>query len=177
MSQNMALAIVERILFFLNGKRARIQNGRIGLTRVVSMDRMEVMLAALASGAHEEFSPVQLQKLMFLIDRNIGSAIGGPFFDFKPYDYGPFDVGVYNEFSVLSELEMGDCHGDGKGRRYRLNDEGRARAQEVIAKLQPEVRDYMKSIAEFVQKVSFTTLVSSIYKHYPEMKVNSVFRG
>lgn len=141
------------------------------------MDRMEVMLAALASGAHEEFSPVQLQKLMFLIDRNIGSAIGGPFFDFKPYDYGPFDVGVYNEFSVLSALEMGDSYGDGKGRRYRLNDEGRARAQEILANLQPEVREYMKSIAEFVQKVSFTTLVSSVYKHYPEMKANSVFRG
>lgn len=174
---NRASAMIGHTCVFLSGKRARIENGRSGLTRVVPMDRMEVMLAALASGAHEEFSPVQLQKLMFLIDRNIGSAIGGPFFDFKPYDYGPFDVGVYNEFSVLSGLEMGDCHGDGKGRRYRLNDEGRARAQEVIAKLQPEVRDYMKSIAEFVQKVSFTTLVSSIYKHYPEMKANSVFRG
>lgn len=141
------------------------------------MDRMEVMLAALASGAHEEFSPVQLQKLMFLIDSNIGPAIGGPFFDFKPYDYGPFDVGVYNQFSVLSAFELAEASGDGKDRRYRLNDEGRERAREAIEKLQPEARDYMKSIAEFVQKVSFTTLVSSIYKHYPEMKANSVFRG
>ena len=141
------------------------------------MDRMEVMLAALASGAHEDFSPVQLQKLMFLVDRNIGSHLGGPFFNFEPYDYGPFDVAVYNQFSTIAALEMGECHGDGKGRRYRLNDEGRARGQEALAKLQPEIRHYIKSVAELVQKVSFTTLVSSIYKHYPEMKANSVFRG
>lgn len=141
------------------------------------MDRMEVMLAALASGAHEEFSPVQLQKLMFLIDRNVGPALGGPFFDFTPYDYGPFDVGVYNQFSVISALELGESHGDGKSRRYRLNDEGRARAQEVLSKMDPQARDYIKQIAEFVQRLSFTALVSSIYKHYPEMKANSVFRG
>lgn len=141
------------------------------------MERMEIMLAALGSGAHEEFSPVQLQKMMFLIDRNIGPALGGPFFDFTPYDYGPFDVGVYNEFSTLSALEMAESYGDGKSRRYRLNDEGRARASEILEKLQPEARDYIKQVAEFVQRLSFTALVSSIYKHYPEMKANSVFRG
>lgn len=141
------------------------------------MERMDIMLAALASGAHEEFSPVQLQKMMFLIDKNAGPALGGPFFNFQPYDYGPFDAGVYNQFSILSGLEMAEANGDGKSRRYRLNDEGRARAQEVLGKLSPEVRDYFKNVAEFVQRLSFTALVSSIYKQYPEMKVNSVFRG
>src|SRR5690242_5263796 len=112
------------------------------------MTHMEIMLAALASGAHEEFSPVQLQKMMFLIDRNIGPALGGPFFDFKPYDYGPFDVGVYNQFAIISACELGDSYGDGKNRRYRLNDEGRARAQEVLAKMAPEARSYIKQVAE-----------------------------
>lgn len=141
------------------------------------MDRMDVMLAALASGAHEEFSPVQLQKMMFLIDRNIGRTLGGPFFDFQPYDYGPFDAGVYNEFSRLSSFGMAESYGEGKDRRYRLNDEGRARSSEILAQVPSNVRTYFKDIAEFVQKLSFSALVSSIYKHYPEMKVNSVFRG
>ncbi len=141
------------------------------------MDRMEIMLAALASGAREEFTPVQLQKMMFLIDKNVGPALGGPFFDFQPYDYGPFDAGVYNQFATISDLEMAEFDGDGKNRRYRLNDEGRARAKEVLDQLTPEVREYFKNVAEFVQKLSFTALVSSIYKKYPEMKVNSVFRG
>lgn len=141
------------------------------------MERMEIMLAALGSGAHEEFSPVQLQKMMFLIDRNVSARLGGPFFDFKPYDYGPFDARVYNEFSVLSMLELGESYGQGRDRRYRLNDEGRARADEVLATIPQEIRDYIHHVAVFVQQTSFTALVSSIYKHYPEMKANSVFRG
>lgn len=141
------------------------------------MERTDIMLCALASGAHEEFSPVQLQKMMFLIDRNVGQALGGPFFDFKPYDYGPFDVGVYNTFSVLSAHEMAEAQGDGKNRRYRLNDEGRARATEVLSRMDPKIRRYIGEVATFVQRVSFTSLVSSIYKQYPEMKANSVFRG
>lgn len=141
------------------------------------MTRHEIMLAALASGAREEFSPVQLQKLLFLIDRNIGPSLGGPFFDFRPYDYGPFDVGVYNEFAVLADCELGEAEGDGRDRRYRLNDEGRARAREVLSTMAPEYRKYVADVAEFVQKLSFSALVSSIYKHYPDMKANSVFRG
>lgn len=93
------------------------------------MERIEIMLAALGSGVHEEISPVQLQKMMFLIDRNVSKRLGGPFFDFKPYDYGPFDANVYSEFSVLAMNELGDSVGHGRDRRYRLNDEGRARAR------------------------------------------------
>jgi uncharacterized protein YwgA len=137
----------------------------------------EIMLAALALGQREEFSPVQLQKMMFLIDRNIGPVLGGPFFDFKPYDYGPFDSGVYDTFSALTHSDLGEMSGEGRDRRYRLSDQGRARADEVLAQLDASCKKYIQDVAGFVQTLSFSQLVSSIYKHYPEMKVNSVFRG
>ena len=140
------------------------------------MDRRGILLAALASGSREEFSPVQLQKMMFLIDRNIGKALDGPFFNFEPYDYGPFDVGVYNEFSTIALQQLGEVSGYGSYRRYRLNDEGRSRAQEVLNTITPEYRQYIEKIAHFVQSLSFGALVSTIYKHYPEMKANSVFK-
>lgn len=140
------------------------------------MNRREILLAALASGSREEFSPVQLQKMMFLIDRNIGVALGGPFFNFEPYDYGPFDVGVYNEFSAIARQQLGEESGYGSYRRYRLNDEGRSRAREVLGTITIEYRQYIEKIAHFVQHLSFSALVSTIYKHYPEMKVNSVFK-
>jgi len=140
------------------------------------MNRREMLLAALASGSREEFAPVQLQKMMFLIDRNIGKALGGPFFSFEPYDYGPFDVDVYNEFSSIALEQLGEVSGYGSYRRYRLNDEGRSRAQEVLETLTPEYRQYIEKIAHFVQSLSFGALVSTIYKYYPEMKVNSVFK-
>jgi hypothetical protein len=140
------------------------------------MNRREILLAALASGRREEFSPVQLQKMMFLIDRNIGNSLGGPFFNFEPYDYGPFDVGVYNEFSTIAQEQLGEESGHGSYRRYRLNDEGRGRAQEVLNTITPEYREYIEKIARFVQSLSFGALVSTIYKYYPDMKVNSVFK-
>lgn len=140
------------------------------------MNRREILLAALASGSREEFSPVQLQKMMFLIDRNIGKTLSGPFFSFEPYDYGPFDVGVYNEFSSIAQEQLGDVAGYGSYRRYRLNAEGRRRAQKVLDTLTPEYRQYIQKIAHFVQSLSFGALVSTIYKYYPDMKVNSVFK-
>jgi hypothetical protein len=141
------------------------------------MDQQQVLLAALASGSHGDFSPVQLQKLMFLIDRNIGAAIGGPFFKFAPYDYGPFDANVYQTFSLLEVQGLAESTGFGKERRYRINGAGRALAGPILNSVAPAYRQYISDVAHFVQQLSFTALVSSIYKSYPEMKVNSVFRG
>lgn len=140
------------------------------------LTRHEVMLAALASGAHEEFSPVQIQKLMFLIDKNIGRSVGGPYYDFRPYHYGPFDASVYGDFATLAGFDLGEIEGSGRDRRYRLNDEGRARAREALEKLPEEYQQYISSVANFVQRLPFTALVSAIYKRYPEMKANSIFR-
>ena len=141
------------------------------------MNRQEILLAALASGSREDFSPVQIQKLMFLIDKTIASSLGGPFFAFEPYHYGPFDVAVYNEFAQFEAQQLGHTEGDGRDRRYRLNDEGRERALEILNKLSEPHRRYIAELATLVQSLSFTALVSSVYKAYPEMKANSVFRG
>jgi hypothetical protein len=35
----------------------------------------------------------------------------------------------------------------------------------------------IKILSEFVRKLSFSELVSAIYKEYPEMKKYSIFRG
>ena len=36
-----------------------------------------------------------VQKLLFLLDREAAEIVGGPHFRFVPYNYGPFDKGVY----------------------------------------------------------------------------------
>jgi uncharacterized protein len=71
------------------------------------MDRRDTVLAALAAaGANAWFSPVQVQKLLFLIDREVPAFVDGPHFAFAPYDYGPFDARVYGELDRLEELGM-----------------------------------------------------------------------
>ena len=51
----------------------------------LEMDKKKILLGALATQEDVIYTPVQVQKLLFLIDRKIGNNIGGPFFKFKPY--------------------------------------------------------------------------------------------
>jgi uncharacterized protein len=67
------------------------------------MDRQSLLLAALAASDGATHSPVQVQKLFFLLDSEIPSYTGGPHFHFIPYDYGPFDAAVYDELANLEE--------------------------------------------------------------------------
>lgn len=142
------------------------------------MSRKDLMLAAMDSCGCQPFTPVQLQKLFFLIDRQLSSALGGPFFAFEPYDYGPFDKGVYATADSLAAQGLLDIAADVRTQRtYRLTDAGRARGDAVRANLDPAVADHISKLASFVRGQSFSGLVSAIYKAYPEMRVHSVFSG
>jgi uncharacterized protein len=143
------------------------------------VNRRDFALAALAQAPGQTFTPVQLQKFLFILDRNIGARVGGTGFDFQPYHYGPFDSNVYAtlrslQVEGLAEITMAEF---GSNRRtYGLTEAGQAAGGEIAAQLNSEVRDYMVEASKFVRAQSFESLVSSIYKAYPEMKVNSVFR-
>ena len=65
------------------------------------MERQDFILATLCSNPEHKYSPVQLQKLFFLIDRLLSKKIGKEFFHFEPYHYGPFDQAVYEELNIL----------------------------------------------------------------------------
>ncbi len=142
------------------------------------MRKRELLLVALRAGEKHEHTPVQVQKLLFLIDKNVGARIGGPVFDFAPYDYGPFDASVYE---VLRELEVEGFVSSSESargwKRIALTDEGVAEGGRLAQEVDPSILDYIKRVSEFVRTLSFSDLVSAVYKAYPEMKVNSVFRG
>ena len=57
---------------------------------LVRWNEENLVLAALAAGGENAtFSPVQVQKLLFVLDREASPHIDGPHFNFIPYDYGP----------------------------------------------------------------------------------------
>lgn len=142
------------------------------------MDKKMLVLAALSAAKGAPYTPVQVQKLMFLIDRNVSAHINGPYFNFQPYDYGPFDQSVYRELEALA----GSNHvliNDEPGRRlrtYSLTAEGQMIGEEQLRLLDEKVSTYINELSQFVRRLSFAQLVSAVYKAFPEMKVNSVFR-
>lgn len=138
--------------------------------------RQEIILAALAPAKGSPHSPVQVQKLLFLIDREISDLLGGPFFNFQPYNYGPFDQAVYRELEDLAAKGLVRISFERNWRNYELTPEGQEVADKVFKDLPQTARNYIKDASKFVRSLSFTQLVLAIYKAYPEMKENSVFQ-
>lgn len=143
-----------------------------------NMTRSEFVLAVLATAEGNALTPVQVQKLFFVLDRRIPGAIEGPRFAFAPYDYGPFDADVYREIESLAELGLAEVikPGSFSMKTFRLTPRGQAKGDGVFSTLDDGTRAYIAKVSRFVRTHSFADLVSAIYKAFPEMKANSVFR-
>jgi uncharacterized protein YwgA len=143
------------------------------------MTKEGILLAGLAAGSGAAHTPVQIQKLFFILDRSIPEHIGGPHFDFSPYAYGPFDPAVYGKLEELaaSGLIEIDLSEGTKRRQYRLTDAGLRSGQEILSGMDKKVAEYIRALSAWVRSLSFNQLVSAIYQKYPDMKANSVFKG
>jgi uncharacterized protein YwgA len=141
------------------------------------MNKKDLVLAGLAaSNDIDSYSPVQVQKLIFLIDKNAAQYIEGPHFNFQPYNYGPFDKGVYEVLEELERENLVEIFRDGNWREYKLTQSGKEIGRKVLEQMDSKVNKYFFGVSEFVRKHSFSEIVSAIYKAYPEMKENSVFQ-
>ena len=141
------------------------------------MDRREIILAALAAGGENmSYSPVQVQKIFFLLDREVAPSIDGPHFDFQPYDYGPFDRAIYDQLEILQFSGDVEIRRTGSYRVYALTSQGFDAGTALLSRLDGAVSDFVRSVTQWVQSLSFQQLVAAIYQKYPEMKANSVFR-
>lgn len=143
---------------------------------VRQMDRRNFVLAALSVAKGGLHTPVQVQKLFFLIDQEIPELVEGPRFNFVPYNYGPFDQDVYRDLDILRLGGFVDLVPQGTWSSYRLTPEGQSEGDLHFAALEQKAAAYIIEASDFVRKLSFTQLVSAIYKAYPDMRQNSVFQ-
>ncbi len=139
--------------------------------------RSDIVTASFAAGGPgAAFDPIRAQNLLFLIDREVSDRIGGPFFDFRPYHYGPFDRAVYG---VIGELvAAGTAHVDTSGScsHYLLTTTGYRRGAEVLADFSDPVADYMKRASRWVRLMPYRRMLAAIRRQYPDMAVSSVIR-
>lgn len=143
------------------------------------LNRDQAILACMGTKPTHTFTPVQLQKLLFLFDKRVAPAVAGTqsVFSFEPYDYGPFDRQVYRDLEDLEQLDAVSIERDAdrKMRRYRLTDKGAREAEGYLETIPEPWRGYLGRLAQFVTTASFAQLVSTIYQAYPDMRVNSIF--
>ena len=143
------------------------------------MTKRQIVLAAMAPADGDPHSPVQMQKLLFLLDREAAKLINGPNgprFKFEPYHYGPFDRDIYKVLEKLDADGLVTVRSDGWKRMYALTPKGQKQGDGLFDKLSKPARQYIQDSSSFVRKLDFMQLVSSIYQKYPDMRVNSVLR-
>jgi hypothetical protein len=137
-------------------------------------------LLVIAEGGEHPIQPVQLQKALFLIGRNLHQQdLATPsFYLFSPYDYGPFCTSVYGDAEELESegLVFISRPPETRFKTYLATEAGLQRAATLKVGLSSRATTYLKRVVEFTQTHSFNELVSAIYKAYPEMKANSVFQ-
>lgn len=141
------------------------------------MERRDLTLAALATSPDAAWTPVQVQKLFFLIDRRAAQLVGGPLYNFTAFDYGPFDAEVYHTIDALARDGLAVVNRPPFGMRtFTVTPTGVTRGRALLEQLHPAARKYIGDLSVWIRQRSFKELVSAIYKEYPEMKANSVFR-
>ncbi len=123
-------------------------------------------------------SPVQLQKSLFLLGKELPAEVGQGFYFFQPYNYGPFDSSVYTDASLLASLGLVSKNDFGQGFwMYSATPEGLAYAEKLKIAAPQKAVSYLERIVPWAQSHSFASLVRAIYAKYPEYRQNSVFQG
>jgi uncharacterized protein len=143
------------------------------------LSRDHVALVALALANGESFTPVQIQKAMFLATDKIPGAFDRDSrYDFQPYDYGPFDSQVYSDIEDLERRGLSRIGRSPRGRwkTYSATDQGIEVGTRLAHALTGEQVAVLTRIVKLVRSLSFNELVSAIYRGYPHMRARSVFR-
>jgi uncharacterized protein YwgA len=143
------------------------------------LNREEVALVVLSMADGRPFTPVQIQKAMFLACDKVADAFHpNSKYDFQPYDYGPFDRSVYLDVERLEQRGLVQIKYEpgGRFRTYAATKEGTEEGKRLASNLTAEQREMLKRIVDLVLRLSFKELVSAIYRAYPPMRERSVFQ-
>ena len=139
------------------------------------MNRTDVLLKIITAASGEKVTPVQLQKVAFLIGMNFGNSLPG-YYQFKKYDYGPFCVDLYHDAEILQRNGLISISVNPRGgwKEYSVTPSG---LNENVDDIPEEIASFVEDKVTWARNMSFQGLVRSIYQSYPEYRENSVFQG
>jgi len=143
------------------------------------VNRENWTLLAICSAQDKGISPLQLQKSLFLLGKELPREVGRDFYKFIPYNYGPFNSTIYGDAERLSGSGLVTVLYP-PGQRWPLyiaTPEGIKHAKEVEKKASSDATSYLKKIVNWACSLTFQQLVQTIYRKYPEFRANSVFRN
>jgi hypothetical protein len=152
---------------------AAVENCETGRRETVGYmtGRKGFLLLAYAKSPSGSLTPVQAQKIMFVLGQEAPRDVGVDFYQFVPYNYGPFCQDIYDDQRNLDH--EGYLRKDGK--LYVITKSGLNAATDIEASQRVGIGAYLGKLVQWTTSKSFSALLSSIYSKYPEFAVNSVF--
>ena len=144
----------------------------------MSVRRQDWTLLAVAAADGDWLTPVQLQKVLFLLGDRQAAIVGSDFYRFRPYNYGPFSADVYKDAEALAAVGLLEIEVEAPRRAwalYRATPEGLRQARNVAAAVSPASVEYLRRLVEWARSLSFHQLVSAVYSAYPHQRARSIF--
>ncbi|MGB6063953.1 MAG: hypothetical protein WBG50_04040 [Desulfomonilaceae bacterium] len=144
--------------------------------RGMNMPRQDWLLEVLKSAEGECLSPVQLQKILYVLGRECQGQVGPEYDHFTHYNYGPFSTEIYHDLEspTLGRSVKAISRRGQRWREYAITEEGVRRAE--ASDIPDNIRVYIKKVVDWARPLSFDQLVRAIYKKYPETRENSIFQ-
>lgn len=140
--------------------------------------RQETLLVFLGS-SEVKLDPMRVQKGLFILGEETPE-------DWLPrearYRFSPYRFGPYSS-EIQYDLDKLEGYGYVKASRvlgqswkyYSPTPEGIELSQSVAENMDDRAVRYSQQLREFVDKLSFRRLLTTVYEHYPAYAVNSVF--
>ncbi len=140
---------------------------------LASVEPPQVILAALAAGGDKaKLDPVQLQHLLFLIDKTASEWVDGPHFEFTPSPIGPFDPSVKASILKLCSEGCLATETGSKGLLLTLTSQGREKGSVVLKRLDASVGLYLSELHAWARARRFGQRLSDIQSRFPDAVTN-----
>lgn len=143
------------------------------------LSKQDWTLLVIDAAKPNTLTPLQLQKSLFLLGRNIPEAVKPNFYKFVPHNFGPFSKEIYGDVESLKNQGLIDeiTKAGQNWPEYRISQTGIQQAEKIRALVPTDAKTYLDTLVKWVERQSFQDLLHSVYKAYPEFAKNSVFNG
>ncbi len=142
------------------------------------MEKESITLLVIGADPNGGLSPIQLQKSLFIVGQTALDELPADYYEFFPYNYGPFTSEVYVIADTLEEkglIRKVITSGENFF-RYAITPDGKVKTAEIRKANPGLLCDYIDAVVQWVCSLSFDELLRAIYAKYPDFAVNSVFQ-
>jgi len=122
--------------------------------------RHKILLGVILN-SKDKPSKTELMKWIFLTKKETILKNENSYYDFVPYDYGPFSFTLYRDLNDLSR--MGYLSKD----QCEINDRLRDSVAAVYREIPKTVRDSINQVVQYYSQFDQDSLISSVYEKYP----------